>query len=137
MSWIRDLFVGRQQPHWECKTCEVLKEQLVYERAQNQEMLETLTSLLKPVPIIHTTGEGTQPIKPSGKMWSRRRQELERMDKEKAKAMQSPLAAKPDIEVKPPEVVIDNTRKTVSQLELELGVVDSEHIDEPTQEEIH
>jgi len=118
-----------------CRSCELLSEQLEYERAQNKEMLETLTSLLKPVPIINQIQE-SRPLSPRGITFTKRRAELEKQDREKARIEKtSPYIAKPDNEVKKDEP--KTTTKTVEQLEMELGVVDSESDGAAEQQEVH
>jgi hypothetical protein len=104
-----------------CKTCQALKEQLDYERAVNREMLETLTSLLKPVPIIQSSTQTPQQIGPKGILWSRRRAELEKQDRERMRVQaNSPVIGKPDAET---EAV--KTTEAINQLEFELGVVEA------------
>ena len=101
-----------------CKTCVALQEQIEYERAVNKEMLETLTSLLKPVPIIQQQSQAPRTAGPQGVLWSRRRAELEKQDRERMKVqVNSPVVGKPDSEM--PKI---EERKTIDQLELELGV---------------
>ena len=139
MNWIRRLFAPVEKS--ECKTCAVLKEQLEYEKAVNKEMLETLTSLLKPVPIINQPVGEPRPVSQRGKIWSRRKIELEKADKARATAPPSQHEAKPDDAVPQQTIIkpirIDEGRKTIDQLELELGVVDSEHIDKPEEQGVH
>lgn len=97
----------------ECKTCKVLQETLEFERARNKELTETLTSLIKPQPIIQTNTT-LQPVRrPTGITFSRRRKELETQDRLRIEAENSPLRARPDSEA-------------IKKLEHELGVVDSE-----------
>src|SRR5574338_201965 len=79
-----------------CEVCEVLKEQLNYERDRNKELLETLTSLLKPQTIITSAAE-PKPITPKAVRWSRRRAELEKLDAETARINHtSPVIGSPD-----------------------------------------
>lgn len=93
----------------ECKCCKLLQEQLDYERDRNREMLETLTSLLKPQVIIQPESE-FKPITPHFTRWSRRRAELERLEREKIQINKtSPVVANPDSE-------------EINKLEEELGV---------------
>lgn len=102
-----------------CKTCLVLEEQLDYERASNKELLDTLTSLLKPVPIIQQSSTTPVPVSRQGMLWSRRRIELEKQDRESARIkVGSPVIGRPDIETAKPV----EQPKTIDELETELGV---------------
>lgn len=121
MNWFLNWLTREDKP---CKTCAALQEQLEYERSINKEMLETITSLLKPQPVIQQQIPEPRPIGPRGVLWSRRRAELERQDRERIKAERSPFAAKSDKEVKPPEPE-EPKQKTIEQLELELGVTET------------
>jgi hypothetical protein len=108
-----------------CKTCQVLQEQLAYERERNRELTSTLTSMLKPQPIIQDE-RGRNPLlpMPRGGMWSRRRAELERVDRESAKLEKtSQVIAKPDEEIK---VIENRPQQTIEELEKELGVITEE-----------
>lgn len=102
---------------FECETCQVLKEQLDYEREVNKELTTTLTSMLKPIPIINQTTANPREVSASGVTWRRRRAELERADRQ---AMQlkntSPVVGKPD------------KNETVEQLEMQLGIPAEEKI---------
>lgn len=119
------LFGRSYEAYEKCKTCEILREQLEYERSEKAEMLGTLTSLLKPVPIIQSGIQEPKPISPSGMVWSRRRAELEKQDRERMRVQtSSPVIARPDKEL----IKEDKGPKTVDQLEHELGVVESEGI---------
>lgn len=136
-NWIHRLFVTGKTA--ECGVCSVLKEQLDYERAQNKELIETITTLLKPAPVIQQAQGEPRPVVHRGVTWTRRRRELETADRLKAEADRK--AAKPDSEVKPPESKpqesqaadkIDNQTikpgMSVEQLEMELGVTESEGV---------
>lgn len=125
MSWIRRLFLGDDRPLWDipCKTCEALREQLNYERSVNEEMLETLTSLLKPVPVAPQSSlQNLSQQGPKGVLWSRRRAELEKQDRESMRIkVNSPVVGRPDSESQREE---PRKPKTIDQLELELGVAE-------------
>ena len=125
LEWLRKL-LGPGEPYQYCKTCEVLREQLDYERSVNKELTETLTALLKPRPIVAETAANSNQLKPvsmPGGMWSRRRAELERIDRESVKLQRnSPVIAKPDSEIE--EVKKPEQRQTIEELEKELGVVE-------------
>lgn len=103
-----------------CSTCKVLQEALEFERERNKELLETVMSIIKPAPLVeeHRVTPSAVP-RQVGLTFTRRRAELEKQDKLRTEALNSPHAAKPDSE-------LASTQKTVSQLEAELGVVDSE-----------
>jgi len=98
----------------ECKTCKVLQEALEYERERNKELIETITALVKPAPIIQQTINPQAINKPIGLTFTRRRAELEKADRARAEAEKSPHKAIPDKELV--------KTKTVEQLEQELGV---------------
>lgn len=116
-----------EPPMEDCKTCEVLKQQLKYERSEKLELLETLTGLLKPQVIIQPE-TNLKPITPRFTMFSRRRQELEKADAMRTKTERSsPHVAKSDQELtaKPTEIKATEIKiitKTVDELEKELGI---------------
>jgi len=90
---------------------------LEYERANNREMLSTLTSLLKPIPIIQQSSTSPVPVSRQGMLWSRRRIELEKLDRENARIrVSSPVIGKSDTETKP------EITRTIDELESELGI---------------
>jgi hypothetical protein len=102
--------------HKPCNTCEVLKEQLEYERVVNQELTQTITGLLKPQPQIVAQVQANTAQSVIGRTFSRRRAELEKQDKITAEtAARSVLLAKPD---KPKDLVSELNEK----LEAELGI---------------
>jgi len=81
-----------------CKCCEVYKSQLEHERALNQELLTTISSLLKPQVVVQASNESTEfkPIESRYKTFSSQRARLEREDRERAALNRSTLSAKPD-----------------------------------------
>ena len=128
-------------PHDYCKTCEVLKQQLNFERHEKEMLLETLTSLLKPQVIVSQGSENLKPITPRFKMFSKRRVELEKADSEQARVKRTSIhiaktddELKKDVveELKPKEIKIEETiipivtpevrAKTLDELERELGI---------------
>lgn len=101
----------------DCETCKILKEQLEFERNRNQELTETLTSLVKPRIILSEPVEH-KPISPQHRTWTRRREEIERLDRERARVMSnSPVVAKPA-----PEPTSTEVSGAIAQLEMELGI---------------
>ena len=117
IAWL----LGKEYYDKPCRSCRVLQEQLEYERSQNKEMLETLTSLLKPAPITLSSTAST-PVGPKGMLWSRRRAELERQDRESIRVKtSSPVIGRPDKDISEPTA---EPIKTIDQLEFELGVVE-------------
>jgi hypothetical protein len=107
-----------------CKCCEVLKEQLFYERSQNEELIKTLTALVRPQVLVQETQASPtfKPMPLAGGVFSRRRAELEKMDRERVKLEKnSKIMAKSDDavnKVQSPQV------QTVDELEKELGIVE-------------
>jgi hypothetical protein len=110
---------------YESEVVTILREQLEYERAVNQELVETLTSIVNPNRISSpNNGVETAPIANlRAGMWGKRRAALELKDRLKAQTeANSPNLGKPDKEIKKDE--------TIDKLEEELGL-------ETKQEEIH
>jgi hypothetical protein len=111
MNWIQKLF-GREE--MKCKTCEVLREQLDYERSEKRELLDVLTAQLKPQVIVQSNTE-LKAMTPRFTRFSRRRAELERIDRESTQIkINSPVIGKSD-EEKLQEV-------STEELETELGI---------------
>src|SRR5882672_11162286 len=109
LSWLFN------KPYEICKSCETLKEQLDYERAQSKEMLSLISSLLKPKEIF-VPEQPPMPITPRHTIFSRRRAELEKTDAELARKMRnSTLVAREDPEQK-------SKVNPVEQLEIDLGI---------------
>lgn len=113
MNWIQRLFIRDDKPlevkliEHECKTCEVLKQQLTLVNNEKKELLDTITSLIKPKINYEKAAENFAPITPNIMTLSRRRRILEENSKLAAQTKDSPLAAKPD---------------TIEDLEQELGI---------------
>ena len=109
-----------------CKSCETLKEQLIFEREEKKRLTDTLINIIKPKEIEAPPTE-IAPIAQSSAVWSRRRAALEAKDKQEAFIIaQAKHLAKPDrMPVRPADSVhIDNIGipQSVEQLEKELGV---------------
>lgn len=100
-----------------CKSCETLKEQLEYERANNKEYVQTLLNLINPK-VVEKPPIELEPINQSAGLFSRRRAVLEARDREEARIKsQSKNLGRPD-----------NTNSLeVSKLENELGIVPQEN----------
>ena len=95
-----------------CKSCETLKEQLIYERDNNQRLTNTLLDIIKPKTVEAAPVELNQ-IAQSSALFSRRRAALEAKDKAEAQILRNSTAlGKPDIEA----------TKNINELERELGV---------------
>lgn len=108
-----------------CKVCEALREQLQFERERNRELTETLTSLLKPKPIIIEEREPDKNPATTARTWSQRRRILEANEAQKISLVQnSPLAAKPD-EIKSSEAkTSEENQKDIEALEESLGIAE-------------
>lgn len=90
-----------------CASCETLKQQLDYERADKKQLTETLLSIVSPK-AIETPVVEYNPIKVSAGTFARRREAAEAKDREEAKILrQSNNIGKPD---------------NILKLETELGV---------------
>jgi len=109
-----------------CKSCEILKQQLEYERSEKQMLLETLTSLLKPQIIVAQGTIELKPITSRFQMFSKRRVELEKADAERARIERSSVhIAKSDDELKNSNKLNEAKEiktRTVDDLEKELGI---------------
>jgi hypothetical protein len=97
----------------ECKSCETLKEQLLFEREEKKRLTDTLLQILNPKVQEAAPVEVNQ-IAQSSALFSRRRAVLEARDREEAKIKKmSPNIGKPD------------NLKDINELEKELGIEDS------------
>lgn len=109
-----------------CDACEVLKDEVAYLRAQNKELLETITSQLKPAPIVveQSDGKAFKPLNINGR-FTRVRAELEKRSREEFIRQNSKSIAKPDVAQTITGVNVGSdsvTVQTTKQLEEELGV---------------
>ncbi|HEY3526160.1 MAG TPA: hypothetical protein VGK47_08185 [Nitrososphaeraceae archaeon] len=97
-----------------------MREQLNYERLQNKELIETITSLVKPAPVNIIKSDGQQPQAiPRGMTFSRRRGIIEAADRiQAARIKTSPVAAKPDNELKADPKIVEQIAKLEKELEL-------------------
>lgn len=100
------------KPYEPCKSCEVLKYQLEVANAEKKEMLEALTSIVKPPAPQAVEVKALEPVERKFTTFSRRRAALEEASRQRAKAEENNLAAKPD-----------NIQRSIEKLEEELGVV--------------
>lgn len=101
----------------ECKSCQILKEQLEFEREEKHELINTLLRIVKPDAVvadrINTPTDGQ--IISGAKTFSRRRAALELKDRIEAQTRaNSNIIAKPDSEI--------SEAKTIEQLEQELNL---------------
>lgn len=118
-----------------CACCKVLHDALDYERLVNKDLVDTITSLVKPAPVVQYQQETRVPPVNKPILWTARRQQLEEQERQKAQTLRtSNLVAKPDPEVQHevinevPPVGFDSVKnsKTIDELEAELGVVSSD-----------
>ena len=114
------------KPYEPCKSCETLKEQLLFERDQVTRLSNTLLSIVKHKEVEQAPVE-IAPVQQSSALWTRRRAALEEKDRQEAFIIaQAKHLAKPDrMPVRPADSVhIDNIGipQSVEQLEKELGV---------------
>lgn len=101
-----------------CLSCQTLKEQLAFERAEKQQLTETLLNIIKPKTYEAPVQE-LAPIVNTSALFSRRRAALEAKDREEAKILRSSTnLGKPDDSLR----AID---KNVDKLEKELGIDES------------
>jgi hypothetical protein len=100
----------------ECKICKALELQLEYERKVNQDLIETLSALLKPAPVIEQVivNEQNPPVESKFQTWAKRRAALEAADRQAYEVMKnSKIAAKSDKE-------LEASKETVEELEKEV-----------------
>ena len=69
-----------------CKSCETLKEQLSYERAEKAELTKTLLNIINPK-VVEAQPQEIQPVVQTSALFSRRRAALEIRDREEAKIL--------------------------------------------------
>lgn len=104
-----------------CQSCETLKQQLAFERAEKKELIETLLSILKPK-VVESPPTELNPIHQTAGLFSRKRAMLEERDRQEAATLQqSKNLGKPDIAPKQ-ELERQTNPKTVEELEKELDV---------------
>lgn len=75
-----------KEPFEECKSCEILKQQLALVNSEKRELTETLLSLLKPK-VYEQPAVELQSMAPVATVFSRRRAALEQRDREAARVM--------------------------------------------------
>lgn len=106
-----------------CQSCQTLKNQLEFERAEKKELLDTLLTIVKPKAYEAPAQELT-PIVNSSALFSRRRAALEAQDREAAKILRnSTNLGKPDDALHAIDI---QKAKDVTRLEHELGVEERE-----------
>ena len=102
------------KPYEPCKSCETLKQELSFARAEKQELINTLINIVSPRVIEATTPVEINPINQSSMIFSRRRAALEERDRLAAATLkQSANVGRPDS-----TTVI----ASVDELEHELGI---------------
>lgn len=100
-----------------CKSCETLKTQLEFERANNKELTDTLLSIVRPK-VYEAPPVEMQPLANTAGLFSRRRAVLEERDRLAAKTLvESKNIGKPDNlkDIEP-----------IAKLEEELGITEKE-----------
>ena len=110
---------GTLWPKEDCKSCEVLKEQLKYLQEQNRELNQSIMELIKPKVIVPPEPVILNPTKKQSGTWSRRRAVLEEATRRESEILRSsPFLARPD--------GMRLTPRTVTELEEQLGVEEKE-----------
>lgn len=96
----------------DCKSCNVLREQLKIVNEEKKELTQTLIKLFKPEPVVAQANPVVlQPIANTAGLWSKRRAALEEADRQKLRASQDKVfAGKPDV------------TESIDKLERELGI---------------
>lgn len=103
-----------------CASCETLREQLTFERAEKQQLTETLLSIIKPKTYEAPPTELNPIVNTSG-LFSRRRAALEARDRQEAQILkEKKFVAQPDI--KEVEKLKKEVDRDVERLESELGI---------------
>lgn len=83
-----------------CKSCETLKQELAFERAEKKELIETLIGIVKPK-VIEAPVQELNPIVQTSALFSRRRAALEAKDREEAQIKRnSTILGRPDDKIK-------------------------------------
>lgn len=103
-----------------CRACQILEQQLAHERLINKELIDTITSLIKPKEITQTVREAPNVLiqRPTVGSLSRRRAEYERVDRLRAQQAHGIVQpAKSDEEIK---------ASSTEELESELGINNAE-----------
>lgn len=130
---IRLLCIIFHIPYETCKSCETLKEELRFMREENKRLSQCLVDIASPAKK-ETVQQFVAPAANHPLLFSRRREELERQDRERAaaRANSGPLVAKSDIEIKN-DVIKKNIlsepvgqTQSIEDLERELGVVNAD-----------
>ena len=103
-----------------CKSCETLKQQLDYERANNKELQATLINILKPqiteAPVVEIA-----PVSQTSVLFSKRRAALEEKDRLSASIVRSSKhLAQPDNALH--AIKEDKIDENIDKLEKELGI---------------
>lgn len=114
------------KPYEPCKSCETLKEQLIFERDQVTRLTNTLLSIVKPKEVEQAPVE-IAPVAQSSALWTRRRAALEEKDRQEAFIIaQAKHLAKQDQPIhqsnNPRATGVITNIQSVEQLEKELGV---------------
>lgn len=114
-----------------CKSCETLKEQLLFERDEKKRLTDTLLNIINPKAVEIPTIE-LQPITQSAGLFSRRRAALEERDRQEAKILrEAKHIGRPDAELqkkvelvnKQADAEVEAVNQSINQLENELGIV--------------
>ena len=97
-----------------CKSCSILEEQLVIQRAENKQLLETILGFIKPEAIPQLSKQ-VEPIKPKSIPWGIRKNLLEQKARENRALI--------DRE-KLNNNIIGQSNEAIEKLEEELGIED-------------
>lgn len=118
---IRLLMFLLGRPYETCKSCETLKQQLEFERAEKKQLTDTLLSIIHPKIVEQPVIEMNPVIQTSG-LFSRRRAALEERERQEAKIIrEGKHLGKPD-NLKD----IERVSEDVTNLEKELGIEEKE-----------
>lgn len=105
------------KPFEECKSCETLKQQLEFERAEKKELTKTLLDIIHPSTSVQNSSNSSEsiPVVSTSGLWARKRAALEERDRmAAATARLSKNLAKPDNPI----------QGEIEKLESNLGIIE-------------
>ena len=118
-----------------CRSCDVLKEQLEYERLNNAELMKTILNIVKPQVVEQPPIQEIAPVAQSSMLWSKKRAILEAKSREDAKILNEgnhlgkpddpfmqQIKYTPSTENKEYMKAREETNNQIDKLEEELGV---------------
>ena len=100
----------------ECPNCDVLKEQLLFERSNNEKLMKSLLELVNPTPKVSNDVEVRLPLSPKNMPWSVRQQMLEAEDRKKFELIRAKTS--------------EQTESTKSTEQLEKEILEGEENDD-------